>query len=80
MAGYDFKFNKDSKKSSKDHEPKEEWQLVMQRKGKGDKWTGKRRIPDISKLMELDSRQVAGLIEEEVIAIVMYSGPMVSMP
>jgi hypothetical protein len=78
MAGCDLQFSKDGKKGSKNHSPKEEWQLVMEREGNGDKWNGKRRIPDIKELMELESRRLAGLIKEEVIAIVLYSGPMVS--
>ena len=77
MAGGDLQFSKDGKKGSKNHSPKEEWQLVMEREGNGDKWNGKRRIPDIKELMELESRKLAGLIKEEVIAIVLYSGPMV---
>lgn len=78
MAGCDLQFSKDGKTGSKNHSPKEEWQNVMEREGKGDKRDGNRRIPDITELMELESTQLAKLIKEEVISIVLYSGPMVS--
>jgi len=36
-----------------------------------------RRVPDLEELMGLPSRQQAGLREEEVGAVVLYTGPMV---
>jgi hypothetical protein len=37
-----------------------------------------RRIPDISELLELDDSKQANLIKCEVVAIVLYTGPLVS--
>ena len=62
MAGCEFEFSKVSKKGSTNHKPSTEWQIVMEREGKGDKWSGNRRlmspshvIPDVKELMELES-------------------------
>lgn len=38
-----------------------------------------RRIPDLDELMKLPVREQACLREEEVMAIVLYTGPMVSL-
>ena len=38
-----------------------------------------RKIPKISELVSLDSAKEANLIEAEVIAIVLYTGPMVGL-
>jgi hypothetical protein len=38
-----------------------------------------RYIPDVNKLLELDSSKSAELKLEEVIAVVLYTGPMVSL-
>ncbi len=39
-----------------------------------------RRIPDIDELMDLDVAQRAKLSRPEVIAVVLYTGPMVIIP
>jgi hypothetical protein len=39
-----------------------------------------RRIPDIAELMTLDVAKRAKLIKAEVIAVVLYTGPMVIIP
>ncbi len=59
--------------------PKQEWEIVM----KGAPCPAKdmrfnRRIPEISKLCELPLAKKALLQKAEVVAIVMYTGPMVS--
>ncbi len=59
--------------------PNKEWMIVV--KGEhslADKGNG-RIIPDISELMRSETVKVAKLFTYEVIAVVMYTGPMVSV-
>lgn len=92
MAGSDFEFTTGNYRVTT--RPREEWRLVLGRKGRteqdfvkwlkaeaisvglGDAGHG-RRIPDLDELMKLESCEKAELREAEVIAIVLYTGPMV---
>ena len=62
MDGCDSEFSKDNVKSLKVSKQCKETQIARGRKGKGDKWSGNRRlmspshvIPDVKELMELES-------------------------
>jgi hypothetical protein len=58
--------------------PVAEWEIVKRTRQPPDDPSGTRRIPNIEELMSLDTAKEAKLIEAEVIAIVLYTGPMVS--
>ena len=60
--------------------PRFEWELVMDAETAQSKLTKSkgRRIPNWKNLVELELSKKAGLISEEVIAVVLYTGPMVS--
>jgi hypothetical protein len=73
--GFDFEFQKKGKISH----PKKEWNIVMkQRPCPIGELTGRRRIPDIDTLQKLPQAEKANLQKSEVIAVVLYTGPMVS--
>jgi hypothetical protein len=63
--------------------PAEEWRIVVKGDIKFEKeYNGQsRKIPNYSKLLKADQSkpdgQRAGLTEEEIIAIILYTGPMV---
>ena len=95
MKGHDLEFTTPNYRITTT--PKEEWNLVVERRGKTSeafkKWLGNqkrkvglgkrhhgRRIPDVDELMLLDASEKAKLQDFEAIAIVLYSGPMVSLP
>jgi hypothetical protein len=59
--------------------PKIEWALVNDNKSREPKFKT-RRIPDIDQLEQLDSSVQARLKKFEIIAVVMYTGPMVLFP
>ncbi len=64
--------------------PAAEWKIVNERDKSAEKDHNgqRRRIPDFELLLEGDQRkpkgQCAGLTKEEIIAIILYTGPMVS--
>ena len=59
--------------------PKQEWDIVMKKIPCPERdMRFNRRIPEVSKLCELPLAKKALLQKAEVIAIVMYTGPMVS--
>ncbi len=85
-AGCDLPFPAAPGKTHSCTTPKVEWTLVMDRKGKGHELPAavaasplsrRKRIPDVDELMRLESSQAAKLTEEEVMAVVLYTGPMV---
>ncbi len=61
--------------------PKNEWLIVAKcDKSLADNMLHGRRIPEISKLMQLDVAKTSKLSDYEVVAVVLYTGPMVSFP
>ena len=59
--------------------PKKEWDIVMKKMLCPDEDKSiNRRIPDIDELLKLPLAQRAKLQKSEVIAVVLYTGPMVS--
>jgi hypothetical protein len=56
--------------------PRQEWQYIVESVPCPDIGGNTRRLVPISELLQLKSSQVACLREEEVIAIVLYTGPM----
>ena len=62
--------------------PKQEWEIVKgicecPAESQPAHVKRKRRIPKIEELLALDASKEANLIEAEVLAIVLYTGPMV---
>jgi WD40 repeat protein len=55
--------------------PREEWQYIVENVPCPDMRHDRRLVP-ISELLQLDSSKIANLCEEEIIAIVLYTGPM----
>jgi hypothetical protein len=55
--------------------PRQEWQYIVENVPCPD-MGHKRRLVPISELLQLDSSKTAKLCEEEVVAIVLYTGPM----
>jgi WD40 repeat protein len=55
--------------------PRQEWQYIVENVSCPD-MGHKRRLVPIGELLQLDSSKTAKLCEEEVIAIVLYTGPM----
>jgi hypothetical protein len=55
--------------------PRQEWQYIVENVPCPD-MRHKRRLVPISELLQLDSSKAAKLCEEEVVAIVLYTGPM----
>ena len=90
MPGHDLEFTTSNYKIKT--KPVTEWRAVDARRGKaeaefaahcaqlgvglGEGHHG-RRVPDVDELVGLESSRKAGLILEEVIALVLYTGPMV---
>lgn len=58
--------------------PAREWAIVVDRAEltEGERGYG-RKIPDIKELLRLELSEDAGLTEPEIIAVMLYSGPMV---
>jgi hypothetical protein len=59
--------------------PKREWEIVMGLKSisEEDRRRG-RAIPNLDELLELEMARKSRLVREEVVAVVLYTGPMVS--
>ena len=75
MKGCDIEFEK---KNGNKTTPKREWAIVVKQKPLLPCEAGHGRvIPKINILMQLDITQKAQLLEIEVIALVLYTGPMV---
>ena len=61
--------------------PRREWELVVERKILEPRESvGGRRIPVLDELAKLDLAIQARLTEPEIIAVVLYTGPMVRSP
>ncbi len=59
--------------------PKKEWEIVMKKVScPAEHMRFNRRIPDLEKLLVLPIAKKSGLSRAEIIAIVMYTGPMVT--
>ena len=59
--------------------PKKEWGIVVKKEPcPQEEMKCSRRIPDIDELLELPLARRSALTRHEVIAVVLYSGPMVS--
>jgi hypothetical protein len=58
--------------------PKNEWLVVLKCDKKLANMSHGRRIPEISKLMQTDAAKISQLYDYEVVAVVLYTGPMVS--
>jgi len=60
--------------------PAKEWAYVLEKEVCPEAHMGGgRRIPSIDRLMELDEADRAKLIRPEVVAVVLYTGPMVRL-
>jgi hypothetical protein len=57
-----------------------EWTIVVQCDDSKADMLRRRRIPNIDQLLELDVTKSAKLTRDEVISLVLYTGPMVSAP
>jgi hypothetical protein len=76
-GGFDFEFETSNYTGIKTH-PKKEWDIVINKEAcPAEELKFNRRIPDIEKLLELSLAKRATLQKSEVIAVVLYSGPMV---
>jgi hypothetical protein len=72
---FEFEFFKKKKKTSK-----REWAIVVDREPlKPGEDGGGRKIPVIDDLMALPMSVKAGLLKIEIVALVLYTGPMVSV-
>ncbi len=72
--------NRTSNYSGFESYPKKEWEVIVQgTRCPEEEMRFNRRIPNISDLCELPLTKKAKLEKAEVIAVVMYTGPMVSM-
>jgi hypothetical protein len=61
--------------------PRREWELVVERKSLHPREAaGGRRIAGLDELAKLDLAIQARLTEPEIIAVVLYTGPMVRSP
>ena len=59
--------------------PAKEWAYVLGKEGcPASQMIEGRRMPSIERLMELDETVKAKLIQAEIIAVVLYTGPMVN--
>ncbi len=58
--------------------PAREWKITMQRDKQLADMRHGRRLPDVKKLLRSDEATKAGLCLAEVVALVLYTGPMVS--
>jgi hypothetical protein len=78
LVGFDLSF-RTSNYTEIESNPRKEWEIVMKRvpcppEHMRFNW----RIPDLEKLLMLPTAKKAGLTRAEIIAIVMYTGPMVT--
>jgi hypothetical protein len=74
-SGFEFETSKKKKKT-----PQREWAIVVDREPlKSGEDGGGRTIPKIEELMLLPMTVKANLLRIEVIALVLYTGPMVSV-
>ena len=76
--GFNYKFDTSNYTKITTH-PEKEWEIVVGKRTcptEDMKWS--RRIPDIDELLELPLARRSNLTRHEVIAVVLYSGPMVS--
>ncbi len=60
--------------------PKAEWDLIVTKDNRSANKSSKRRIPDLDALEQLELSRKAGIRRFEIIAVVLYTGPMVSTP
>jgi hypothetical protein len=60
--------------------PRREWRIVVDGDAELADMRAGRRIPAIRELMALQTARDAGLEEQEVVAVVIYTGPMVALP
>jgi hypothetical protein len=74
-AGCDLEFTTLHKKTTT---PKAEWSLVIAKRNMDAEMHSKRRIPDIDLLEQSDLVQQAKLSRFEIMAVILYTGPMVS--
>jgi hypothetical protein len=75
-AGFDYVFTTSNYRISST--PKREWELATgQQQCSPDELRGERRLKSIDALLELETAKNAGLTWPEVIAVVLYTGPMV---
>jgi hypothetical protein len=76
-AGSDFEFETSKKKRKT---PRREWEIVVDREPlRSGEDGGGRTIPDIDILMHIPMSVKANLLKIEIIALILYTGPMVSM-
>ncbi len=74
--GFDYVFISSNYRISST--PKREWEIVTgQQMCSPEERRGDRRVPNIDELLILDTAKNAGLTRPEVIAVVLYTGPMV---
>jgi hypothetical protein len=59
--------------------PKKEWLIVLKCDTTHADMSHERRIPEISKLMQSDVAKTSKISEYEVVSVVLYTGPMVSV-
>jgi hypothetical protein len=77
-AGFDHVFTTSNYRISST--PKHEWELATgQKQCSPQELRGERRLKNIQELLELDTAKDAGLTWPEVIAVVLYTGPMVRL-
>jgi hypothetical protein len=80
LSGFDVSFCT-SNYTEIESNPKKEWEIVMKSVPcPPEQMRFNRRIPDLEKLMVLPTAKKAGLSRAEIIAIVLYTGPMVIPP
>ncbi len=76
--GCDYKFETSNHTEIKTH-PSKEWEIVVEKKPcPKEDMRCSRRIPNIDELLKLPLARRSNLTRHEVIAVVLYSGPMVS--
>ncbi len=76
--GWDYEFVTNNSTKIRTH-PRKEWDIVVEGKPcPQEDMKCSRRIPKIADLLKLPLAKRAELTEHEVIAVVLYSGPMVS--
>ena len=75
-AGFDYVFTTSNYRISST--PKREWELAAgQAQCSFDELRGERRLKSVDELLKLDTAKSAGLTWPEVMAVVLYTGPMV---
>ena len=60
--------------------PQREWRFVVNRDTSGADMRHGRRVLDLEELSQLDTARTAKLCRVELIAVVLYTGPMVERP